>query len=68
LESTGNCHHNVVKSILKANIKVCKNLSKVLLELSKFFKKKINDPHIKKENKLPGMAKPVNTPDNKVNK
>jgi hypothetical protein len=36
--------------------------------LSKFFKKKINDPHIKKENKLPGMAKPVNTPDNKVNK
>jgi hypothetical protein len=57
-----------VKSILKENSKVCKNLDNVPFELSRFFRKNINDPQIKKENKLPGIANPVNTPDNKVNK
>jgi len=67
-DKTGICHHRVVKSILYAKIIVCKNLDKVFFELSKFFKKNISDPHIKKENKLPGIANPVKTPDNRVNK
>ena len=68
LDKTGICHHNVENIKEYEYINILNNLSNVPLDFANEYKNGATENHIKNENRFPGIANPVNTPEINGNK